>query len=1195
MDNALDFEPAAAPTQGLAPQPNTNVLDFEPKALDFEPVQAVPQMSGYPGQPKVSQEELDSASPIGVQPQATTPVFNGTFDPSKDESLIPGSTANIAAEQDRGLAKQYENYQSGPLAGNSLGPNFKPTTDMYDNSKNPWKLYKDATKQADSSTIFGDPVIKGVRVPKPGEYDWTGLDKGLSTSVDTGDISPKIKNLVGDAGREGIKNLLVTGAAALDEISGTDTMAKTVDSWIASPPIAQKSVDSLIKDATKITAGAIVGAKVGAMGAKSMGATQTISNAIAGLSSIVGATGVLNPNDPTLITGQNALAPILHGVPVDKNGKFSTQIINNKVNQLIDGILLVAPAAKAVDAVAWVGSFINRVAIQPVYMGLPMAEKAREMKVGRDILYHLDGTTDKATDDLIKSLQQYKSETFDMGNLGVAEIERTPMSAIAEGATVNGNPLLANKAMEVEAGGLRSGISPLITKKEQPLGELNRVLGETVDSRGGLETVDKTRQLMADEAINRLSGTQNAINTVKSSTEADVNAVKQTADLNLSNAKTDVKGKTSAAQGELDNVNNELDKIYKEDPTFAATIDQLSKDSGIDVANRFRTGEVKKLLPEIVNSVKVMKDKKNALYEAIPEDVNIDIQSFTDKVAPVLENDWLPKKVEQSIASKLGTEDEPLENLDFRFVYKDLLPKINGEIGREINLGVNANREKISALQDLSRNISQDQVDTLSRSPDEAVAKAATAARDFYKNTYIKYTRDSETPIGRLFHTFDESFDDHLASINPDTKDIIGLGDNYKMADVAQNTIETGVNDKRMGTSQQVIDFMNNPDYKGDKSGLMKVYKGEVAGAIGDQLALNGGDISKIDPSLVYKTLSDKGVVLKQNFPQQTKEIEDFITKFKNGRMSKVEAEKALEQVQKEGTDTISSVTSQNKELISSAKAKAKSEVKAVSKAEGKDFSKSVLNKFIEKTPEGMKAKQNGFDIFKGILNKNNNENKIAEIAQRVKDSGDLEAQKGLEAAWFAHVEDSLHATVNDKKFNVTNAKKLLSDKTSLMKYGKMIFGNHSDPVEAQHSLEALDVYSRFIDGVIKEQTKTSSTSIPLGDKLHVESEATSAFGYVTKFVFGALSKVGLKTSSTGGRILKYSNPDEHARQVRDKLLSDPDYAMEVFGIIRDQMKAGLSPEVKKALRISAVAVAKQKLGEGGKDIKDYLAPPNLK
>lgn len=1188
----LDFEPDVAPV-------NTQMT---PQALDFEP-DSSSQLSGYPGQPKVTQAELDAAPEgIGDTPEQ----FTGSFDPSKDMSLIPGSPENLQADQDRLLGKQYKDYQSGQVIqspeamvrSDALPENLVPSTDMYEGSQDPWKMYNDMASKADSHTLLGDPVLKGKVLPKPGDYSWYNLDKsplsGEKSVLNTPfGVSPKLASLTGDAARESIKNLLVTAAAALDEAAGTDYMAKSVDQWIASPPEAKAPVDGLIKDGVKITAATILGAKAGATAGSSMNWSEKYSQALAGLSSLVGAISVLNPDDPTVITGKNALAPMLTGIPIDDKGKFSQQILAKKFNQLEDAVALGLPMAKGAEVAGWVGGFLSRTIVQPITYGL--SSSAREKKVTQDILYHLDGKDSGSVDKLIQYIQAHKQEVFDLGGLGTdtATLNRTPMSAIAEGATKD-NKLLANKAQEVEAGGLRSGISSLITKKEEPLHEMNTVLDNAVTSRGGLNTIDKTSQMMANQAIEKVDTATGNLKATQLKTDADLQAAKTQADANLENTKVTQNQRIQDSQNELNQVNSELDRIYKSDPTFAATIEQLSKDSGIDVAGKFRAGEVNKVMPELVNSVRIMKKKKNDLYEAIPEGVPIDEQSFVDNVVPLIKNKWLTEGLEESILTRL--KDQKL-GLDFKYAYKKLLPKINGEIGREISLGTDAIPEKIAALKALSHNISSTQVDILSRSSDKSVSSAATAARDFYKNTYVKYTRDPETPVGRLFAAYDDAFDEHLAKMGGDEgKDIIGIGHNYRMSDEAQNVVENGVNDNKRGSAQQVIDFMSNPDYKGDKTGLIKVYKGEVAGAIADVLSQNGGDMTLLDPNLVYKTLKDKGVVLKQNFPEEVKQIDTFIQSFRQGRMSQEQATKTLEQVKKEGADVISSVEKSNKELLSSAKDQAKAEVKAANKGVKKaqrEVDKSVLNKFVEKTPDGMIPKQNGFDVFKNLLRKDNNENKIGEIVRRVKESNDPEAQKGLESAWLAHVEDSIHASVNNKKANVTNANKLLSNKTSLLKYGKMIFGNNPDPKESAKSLEALNVYVDFIDKVMKEQTKTSSTSIPLGDKLKVESEAVSAFGYLTKFVFGALSRTGLKVSSTGGRVLKSSNPDTHAMEVRDMLLSDPEYATKMFGVVRDAMNGGLSPEIKKAILQGIILTGKQKANQGLRQGLDYLTKPD--
>lgn len=1190
--------------------------------------------SGYEGGPEVSQADLDAVKPKTPEEMEAQDdqQFDGSYDPSQDQSLIPGSQEYSQREQGLELAKQYKNFQSGPQAQGQLG-DFKPSTDMYANDPDPWNTYKRLSSKADSHTLLGAPVINNTVVPAPGQYDWFS---------NTGN---KIADNAADATRETAKNLLVTGASMIDQSFGTK-WAETLDQNIANPPEHNRASDALLKDGIKLTAASIAGAKLGAKAGEKMtgNVNGIIAQTLAGLGTIIGGVSVQNPDDSTLVTGKNALAPILTGVPKNDDGSFSSQYLQKKLDQLQDAFITVYPAARVADAGAIGINFIKKTIINPITKALPgsVGKNARETAIATDILHNLGAGDKEGVDRVINYIKANKEEVFKFAEDGIddAKIARTTMSAVAEGADKAGDENLVNAAIQTEK--QASKMPAYLTKKEQPIQQLKATQEQATESRGGLQSIDQTRKLLSDEATNKVNEANTLVSnaenenqlvqdTVRNQSRQTLQDVRQQTDANLSRAQKkvsddilkvtqDSENKVKGAEAEVESLGTELKKMYDTDKTFGQTIDQLSKDSGIDIANKFRINETKKILPEIVNGIKTLDDKKDALYNALPEGVPVDEHSFNSSLIDAHKLGILPSDVQRTLG-EFADEKGVISNIDFKTMYNDVLPKIKGEIAKTWQLARTTGKldeTKLKALDKIADNILVKQMDYISSQPGvgEEAKKAAISARDYYRDVVSPFRNQRGTPISELWMVKDDSWHDHQAVLDKEGN-IIDIGRNYSAGIEAQNVVENGIKDSKLYSSKQVIDFMNSPDYKGDRQGLVKVWKGEVAGAIADQIQANGGDLSKVDMNLVYKTLKDKGVSIKEAFPEETKQIESFANNIIGGKLklekaksalqlAQDDAKEAIKNVKSEGKDYLKSVEKSNQTLKSDTKNKVREDLKfakdygqkltsdAANKAKIKqeEVYNSVLSDFIEKdpnVPNGVRPLKNGFAIFKGLLSKDNNEGKLQDILQKVKDSGNPEAQRGVEAAYFAYLQEGLQRVANPKNINVTEAKRFLSDNTSRQKYGEMIFSNRSDPKEAELGKETLDTYSKLIDGVLKEREKSHGSPLSFQDNVgNTEKEATSAFGYLTRYLFGVLNPTSTKISSTGKRVISMSNADAHAKEVREALFSDPDYAIKLFEKIRDDLKGGMSPELKKALVSASLMNAKQETLSKTKETLGY-------
>ena len=1209
----------AVKPQPIDKTPKSKIDQLEEQAMSQNDTETLNRLNDIKlrQNPETSVEKPQS---VEDQMMQTVKKYKGNQSDQSEIDKLYKDKIESKKEADKALQRQYDFYASGPNADKAKVPdNFVPSTDMYDDKSDPWQFYRYLDKSATGRTIQGEPTINNTIVPKPGQYDWFSY-----ASLKGPFPFAKQNSLMSDAAREGTKNIILTGASMIDQTFGTK-WAETLDQNIANPPVAAKVHEALIKDAFKLTAASIAGAKMGSTAGEAIPVwTDRVSKALAGLGSIIGGVAAQNPDDPTMIIGKNATFRIFEGVPVNPDGTFSQQYLAKKMNQMMDAFATVYPTSKGLEVAGKGLTFVKNSLLAPLAAVSPFkgGEIARQKRAAYDVLQNLGIGDEEGIQRLKNWMKANKQDVQDLSNITpdlTATLERSPMAAIAEGAHNEGQDVIATSALNIDRQNM-SKTPGLQNLKSQPRQELERVGQEMIESKGGLESVDKARSVLANEAVSKVNEANRLVpeavqnsQVIKSKVDQEsrqaLSAVKQQTDANLSRAQKkvsddilkvtqDSENKVKGAEAEVESLGTELKKIYDTDKTFGQTIDQLSKDSGIDIANKFRINETKKILPEIVNGVKTIEDKKNALYEAIPEGVPADLKSFTELYNQAKKDGFISGKVDDIIDGRLEEGD-----VDFRTLYKDVLPHISGEISKEYAQQM-PNRVKIEALESLANNIRIDQptfIENNVGTVGEQAAKAATTARDYYKYTVAKYRNMKGTPISELWRVYDDTWHDHLGTIDAE-KNIIDLGSNYPVTDKAQNVIESGVKDSNLGSSKQVIDFMSSPDYKGDRQGLVKVWKGEVAGAIAEQIQANGGDLSKVDMNLVYKTLKDKGVSIKEAFPEETKQIESFANHIIGGKLKLEKAQSALKlaqddaevvikNAQKEGSDYLKSVEKTNKSLTSEVKGKVKEDLKfakdygkdLISKAKESAKSKeeevygTVLSKFVQKDPDvpnGVRPLRNGYAIFKDLLGKDNNENLIEDIVKKVKKSGDQKALDGLKSAYLTHIDDELRKGTNPNRANVNKMKQLLSPNTSWSQYGKIIF---DDPKEQ----EALNNFELFVDAILTEQQRTHAANIPFNSGTPMSREAQSAFGFVTRFLFKTLNPVSQKISSTGARVIKYVEPDADYAKKLGQMLTDHKFAQQSFDLILNDLKKGMSPEMREARRAAILLTTKDQTLKG--------------
>jgi hypothetical protein len=406
-DNALNFEPPVTPVQP------TQQLNFEP-TLNFEP-------QTTDAQPTDTQQKWPSVSDQGIPIVGdNTPEGMSKYQPlpkdQQEEDVAKKQYSDILAQQKaKEDAKYTYDHKSGDIA-----PDFVPNTTMYDKDSDPNATYETLKSKAKEFSIAGEPIINGRIVPKPGAYDWTpSKESALNPFTTVLGISPKVQQNVSDSVREGTRNVLETAAATLDEALGhkDSPITKMVYKYVAAPPAAKGVSDSLIRDATKLTGAALLGARGGQKAAEIVSNNKDWGRLLASYGSYFTTVASMNREDPTLVNGQNALVPLFEGA-TGKDGTISGDVMQKKINQGIDALYLGIPGVTFAHATQAVGHMINNLFLQQIKEGL--SEKAIRMKVGREFFSQLGkyGEMDqKSLDNAVRYVQENRDELLTFADM----------------------------------------------------------------------------------------------------------------------------------------------------------------------------------------------------------------------------------------------------------------------------------------------------------------------------------------------------------------------------------------------------------------------------------------------------------------------------------------------------------------------------------------------------------------------------------------------------------------------------------------------------------------------------------------------------------------------------------------------------------------------------------------------------------
>ena len=298
--------------------------------------------------------------------------------------------------------------------------------------------------------------------------------------------------------------------------------------------------------------------------------------------------------DPFFETPQKYF-PLLEGVQIgdDFGPEEYEELMNNKLNLLIEAAALTKPAQWGIEGIGWAGYMVHSFTTKPL-LGL-VREGSKEEIVVRQIAQRLVGATDASTPEqkkavlmeIVDLIEANKNVFIPMG--GVVEdikFTNTTMASL-ERALTKGDKVLAAgilaEARAIEKGAISSGMFKVQTAANQPLDAMTKVIDETEEIFGGPVTVDNTA------------------GAVREAGELEVGAARQqVAEIE----------QTIAEQADA------LNRLIKENPAIAKQIDNISNNIGFDISAQARTAE-DGIVGAVSKAYEITKNQRNDLYAAI--------------------------------------------------------------------------------------------------------------------------------------------------------------------------------------------------------------------------------------------------------------------------------------------------------------------------------------------------------------------------------------------------------------------------------------------------------------------------------------------------------------------------------------------------------------------------------------------------
>lgn len=683
------------------------------------------------------------------------------------------------------------------------------------------------------------PTGEGEAAPFPVEDNTQRVEEptwSFENNVMEPGLPDTFEGFVGGVYNSG-RNLIETGLAAGDWLTGGDR----AESFSTTVPKYEDPNAGTLQDLVTTGAEIAGGAGVGGALTKGRAALEAFPQFVQKLTKLTlqeaGGAASLDKDSETLFIGEDALVKLWGGLSADDSGNFSEDLLAKRANIFFDAMAIVKPAEMAARGIGSSAKLFNDYVIKPIRkLG---DEDTIKKQVAKDMLDALLTITPDDTPEQIASkyanirqkVDEYKKIVLETGDetLGNVEIPRDTMGAIERDLTPE------DSALRARARGLRGGMegkgsSDLEDILAQPSIRTKDYLNRVKETQGGQESISKTTESIQDRTYEQ------------------------------TNAVIDEVGK---AQQRIIDSEEGAKALIRDDPIFGKMLEDLGDEVNIDMTGPNKT--LDEILANINEASRIMTDKKNTLWKAIPDDVTVNVETFNNTLESV------GKSLDDNLRKSLGEAGDNFKKLD-EFASTTLQDAISvavksGEFG------------KVRDLRNLKRHIQDEQLNYIAEEGYEAAEKAY----DYYKNTYAPFWRDG--PL------------EDIQRIQRDKSIIKPLEAQYETRKILKNTF--GDLDQE-GFTQRIIDLLNTEEGKKSSGKVLDYVLGTVAQDV--QRILNNGKkkLSPEDISSLSKTLEAYVPIFKKVDETQVSRINEFLTKLRDKNFSTEELKQQLEIFEKQ-------------------------------------------------------------------------------------------------------------------------------------------------------------------------------------------------------------------------------------------------------------------------------------------------------
>jgi hypothetical protein len=614
----------------------------------------------------------------------------------------------------------------------------------------------------------------------------------------------------------------------------------------------------------------------------------------------------------------------------------------------------------------------------------------------------------------------------------------------------------------------------------------------------------------------------------------------------------DAVGGFANARQEFESAAQEAVSDIQDDTGFIQAITRLENVTGTEIVEP-KTAAFKDILRALESNYAQMYNTKNSLYAAVQGgDIDgdavfdlfsripaeqISMASVTFKRGNTFLQALQPQRVSEEIDGKMVTRlEEPEEtrerflgwlqenNADFGFFYTGLRPEF-------ARLAADAFKNKDTMLGSMYREIvnfiDEDMLKHI-EDTDPELAEAATAAADYYKNTFARIWRDGEA-MQQFSNIYDSTLgrtaSDDLSSMvtrsepfrpgfdaraEEFTKNILQSGNMSRTVNLARAL--PSIDDASRIADYFILDTVNgfansvrtqgldNVDYSGFSRQLM-------------QYAEQLNELAATSPELASKVQS----------------INQFIARLEKagGNQAKVE------------------------EILAGAQQNSKALIE--------DVERSVLGKFFdaERTPSVAKLLQ-GANIpvtsdpegaFRAIFTaktggKNEAPNRVSDLMTMIGQMPEAEQPillNGLKLAYNRFLDDQTLALAEEagkvRPVKVGPVEKGMQDMTQLFEIGDIIYAGQPQFMEAVRGTlqAAADAAQGARSTPIRSQSATA-----------FNQETATATTRLIYLVVGPLTRAGSRIRAVMGAAVERADSDSKAKAILANILADPDYFLEL-------------------------------------------------